>query len=48
MTTKNNVLKIKFMFLLAAKFNQSIYEKQLVHTIIILYQNIFVKEYYLS
>lgn len=37
--------KIKFMLLVAAKFHQSIFEKQLVHTIIILYQNIFVNEY---
>lgn len=31
--------------LVAAKFHQSIYEKRLVHTTIILYQNIFVNEY---
>lgn len=43
---KNNVLKIKFMLLGAAKLHQYIYEKQLVHTIIILCQNIFVNEYF--
>lgn len=29
------------MLLVAAKLHQSIYEKQLVHTVTILYQNIF-------